>query len=75
MLTEIADECRHSTMFVRGAETFGAPSGQPSPSILRLGRALGKRFDGMAAHPAILVAEGIPDVSSASCRRTSACTR
>ena len=29
-LTEIADECRHSVMFARTAETFGAPSYQPA---------------------------------------------
>ena len=38
-LTEIADECRHSVMFARTAEKFGAPSYQPPASILRLGKA------------------------------------
>ena len=45
MLTEIADECRYSVMFARTAETFGAPSCPPPPSILRLGKAFVKRFD------------------------------
>jgi hypothetical protein len=61
-LTEIADECRHSVMFARTAQTFGAPSYQPSPSILRLGTAFVKRFDGPAAYAAILVAEEILDI-------------
>ena len=61
-LTEIADECRHSVMFARTAETFGAPSYQPPPAILRLGKAFVKRFDGPAAYAAILVAEEILDI-------------
>jgi hypothetical protein len=61
-LTEIADECRHSVMFARTAETFGAPSYQPPASILRLGKAFVKRFDGAAAYAAILVAEEILDI-------------
>ena len=61
-LTEIADECRHSVMFARTAETFGAPSYQPPASILRLGTAFVKRFDGPAAYAAILVAEEILDI-------------
>ena len=61
-LTEIADECRHSVMFARTAETFGAPSYQPPTSILRLGKAFVKRFDGPAAYAAILVAEEILDI-------------
>jgi hypothetical protein len=61
-LTEIADECRHSVMFARTAEKFGAPSYQPPASILRLGKAFVKRFDGPAAYGAILVAEEILDI-------------
>ena len=61
-LTEIADECRHSVMFARTAEKFGAPSYQPPASILRLGKAFVKRFDGPAAYAAILVAEEILDI-------------
>jgi hypothetical protein len=45
VLTEIADECRHSVMFARTAETFGVPSCQPPPPILRPGKAFVKRFD------------------------------
>ena len=62
VLTEIADECRHSVMFARTAETFGAPSYQPPDPVLRLGRAFVKRFDGPAAYAAILVAEEILDI-------------
>ncbi len=61
-LTEIADECRHSVMFARTAEKFGAPSYQPPPGILRLGKAFVARFDGPAAYAAILVAEEILDI-------------
>jgi hypothetical protein len=61
-LTEIADECRHSVMFARTAETFGAPSYQPPASILRLGKVFVSRFDGPAAYAAILVAEEILDI-------------
>jgi hypothetical protein len=61
-LTEIADECRHSVMFARTAETFGAPSYQPPASILRLGKIFTARMDGPAAYAAILVAEEILDI-------------
>src|SRR4051795_7159377 len=55
-LTEIADECRHSVMFARTAEKFGAPSYQPPAAILKLGKASVARADGPAAYAAILVA-------------------
>jgi hypothetical protein len=61
-LTEIADECRHSVMFARTAEKFGAPSYQPPPSILRLGRIFAAKGDGPSAYAAILVAEEILDI-------------
>jgi hypothetical protein len=61
-LTEIADECRHSVMFARTAQTFGAPSYQPPPSILRLGRAYAAKGGGPSAYAAILVAEEILDI-------------
>jgi hypothetical protein len=60
--TEIADECRHSVMFARTAEKFGAPSYQPPPSILRLGRIFAAKGDGPSAYAAILVAEEILDI-------------
>ncbi|WP_104525484.1 AurF N-oxygenase family protein [Blastococcus atacamensis] len=61
-LTEIADECRHSVMFARTAQTFGAPSYGPPPSLLRLGKGYVARADGPAAYAAILVAEEILDI-------------
>jgi hypothetical protein len=61
-LTEIADECRHSVMFARTAETFGVPSYQPPPSILKLGKGFAARMTGPAAYAAILVAEEILDI-------------
>jgi hypothetical protein len=61
-LTEIADECRHSVMFARTAETFGAPSYQPPAKIRRLGKAFAAKGDGPAAYAAILVAEEILDI-------------
>jgi hypothetical protein len=61
-LTEIADECRHSVMFARTAQKFGAPSYQPPPSIRRLGKAFAAKGDGPAAYAAILVAEEILDI-------------
>jgi hypothetical protein len=61
-LTEIADECRHSVMFARTAQTFGAPSYQPPPAIQRLGKAYAAKGTGPAAYAAILVAEEILDI-------------
>ncbi|RBY89165.1 diiron oxygenase [Blastococcus sp. TBT05-19] len=61
-LTEIADECRHSVMFARTAQTFGAPSYGPPSSLLKLGKGYAKRADGPAAYAAILVAEEILDI-------------
>ncbi|TFV50334.1 diiron oxygenase [Blastococcus sp. TF02A-35] len=61
-LTEIADECRHSVMFARTAQTFGAPSYGPPATLLKLGKGYAKRADGPAAYAAILVAEEILDI-------------
>jgi hypothetical protein len=61
-LTEIADECRHSVMFARTAEKFGAPSYQPPWSIQKLGNAFAASADGPAAYAGILVAEEILDI-------------
>src|SRR3569833_574485 len=61
-LTEFADECRHSVMFARTAEKFGAPSYQPSSMILALGKAFAAKGNGPAAYAAILVAEEILDI-------------
>jgi hypothetical protein len=61
-LTEIADECRHSVMFARTAERFGAPSYQPNAKVLALGKAFAAKGAGPAAYAAILVAEEILDI-------------
>jgi hypothetical protein len=61
-LTEIADECRHSVMFARTAEKFGAPSYQPPARILAMGKAFATKGAGPAAYAAILVAEEILDI-------------
>jgi hypothetical protein len=61
-LTEIADECRHSVMFARTAEKFGAPSYQPPARIRMLGKTFASKGNGPGAYAAILVAEEILDI-------------
>ncbi|WP_127784096.1 diiron oxygenase [Rhodococcus sp. X156] len=61
-LTEIADECRHSIMFARAAERFGAPAYRPSRTVLELGRVFKATAVGATAYAGILVAEEILDV-------------
>jgi hypothetical protein len=61
-LTEIADECRHSIMFARGARKLGAPAYRPSRPAVELGRAFKTFAFGEAAYAAILVAEEVLDV-------------
>lgn len=61
-LTEIADECRHSIMFARGAAKSDAPPFVPKRHILELGRAYKTLATGESAYAAILVAEEILDV-------------
>ncbi|GGU47114.1 AurF N-oxygenase family protein [Streptomyces lavendofoliae] len=61
-LTEIADECRHSIMFARGAEKLGAPAYRPHRIAVELGRAFKTIAFGEAAYAAILVAEEVLDV-------------
>ncbi|MFF4981321.1 diiron oxygenase [Streptomyces sp. NPDC001046] len=61
-LTEIADECRHSIMFARGAEKLGAPAYRPRRLAFELGRAFKTLAFGEAAYAAILVAEEVLDV-------------
>ena len=61
-LTEIADECRHSIMFARTAEKFGAPSYRPSPSAHRWGRLFKTLAKGPDLYAAILVAEEVLDI-------------
>ncbi|MFI6660616.1 diiron oxygenase [Streptomyces sp. NPDC050523] len=61
-LTEIADECRHSIMFARGAKKLGAPAYRPRRVAVELGRAFKTLAFGEAAYAAILVAEEVLDV-------------
>ena len=61
-LTEIADECRHSIMFARGAAKLGAPAYKPRRGVIELGRAFKTLAFGEAAYAAILVAEEVLDV-------------
>ena len=61
-LTEIADECRHSIMFARGAAKLNAPAYRPKRSVVELGRVFKAVAFGEAAYAAILVAEEVLDV-------------
>lgn len=61
-LTEVADECRHSIMFARGAAKLGAPAYRPPRMVIELGRAFKTLAFGEAAYAAILVAEEVLDV-------------
>jgi len=56
-LTEVADECRHSTMFARAIERFGVPAYGPPRALHRLARLFPLVAYGPAMYGAILVAE------------------
>jgi hypothetical protein len=60
-LTEIADECRHSTMFARMVERIGCPPYGPPAHVHRLGRLLPTIGYGPALYGSILVAEEVLD--------------
>jgi para-aminobenzoate N-oxygenase AurF len=60
-LTEIADECRHSTMFARAIEKVGAPAYGPPPILRQLGKLLPVVGYGPALYGSILIAEEILD--------------
>ncbi|WP_216214295.1 AurF N-oxygenase family protein [Amycolatopsis aidingensis] len=60
-LTEIADECRHSTMFARMSERLGVPVYGPVPALRQLARVLPVIGYGPALYGSILVAEEILD--------------
>jgi P-aminobenzoate N-oxygenase AurF len=60
-LTEIADECRHSTMFARAIEKVGAPAYGPPPILRQLGKLLPVIGYGPALYGSILIAEEILD--------------
>ena len=61
-LTEIADECRHSIMFARGAKKLGAPAYIPRRLAVEMGRIFKATASGEAAYASILVAEEVLDV-------------
>lgn len=61
MLTEIADECRHSTMFAKAIARYGAPAYGPRPWAKQLARVLPLIAFGPSAYSSILVGEEIPD--------------
>ncbi|NHD17968.1 MULTISPECIES: diiron oxygenase [unclassified Actinopolyspora] len=60
-LTEIADECRHSTMFAKTCERIGAPAYGPFRILHQGGRLLPAALKGPSAYASILVAEEILD--------------
>jgi len=60
-LTEVADECRHSTMFGKSIAHFGIPAYGPNPKIHRLGRLFNQVVRGPSAYASILVAEEVLD--------------
>ncbi|QUH00318.1 diiron oxygenase [Saccharopolyspora erythraea] len=60
-LTEVADECRHSTMFAKAVDRVGAPAYGPLPLLHLGGRVLPAVLKGPSAYASILVAEEILD--------------
>jgi hypothetical protein len=56
-LTEVADECRHSTMFGKAVAHLGVPAYGPQQRIHRLGRLFTTVVRGPSAYASILVAE------------------
>ncbi|MFD4292230.1 diiron oxygenase [Rhodococcus sp. NPDC058505] len=61
-LTEIADECRHSTMFAKAATRFGVPSYQPRAWIRQSARPFKATASGSLAYGGTLFAEEILDM-------------
>jgi hypothetical protein len=60
-LTEVADECRHSTMFARLVERVGCPAYGPKRFVHRLAKLLPTIGYGPAMYGSILVAEEVLD--------------
>ena len=56
-LNEIADECRHSTMFGRAIGHFGLPAYGPRPQIRRLAKIFPLIARGAGAYASILIGE------------------
>jgi len=61
-LTELADECRHITMFARSIEWGGNPMHRPGPMTRVLSRGLAHSAWGPSLLAAILTAEDIMDM-------------
>lgn len=61
MLTEIADECRHSTMFGKACRRIGVPAYGPRKWVRQLAKALPVLGRGPSVYAAILVAEEVLD--------------
>ncbi|PPK63460.1 diiron oxygenase [Actinokineospora auranticolor] len=61
LLAEIADECRHSTMFGKACKRFGAPAYGPRGWVKQLAKVLPVLGRGPSAYAAILVAEEVLD--------------
>ncbi|MFL6106788.1 MAG: AurF N-oxygenase family protein [Marmoricola sp.] len=57
LLTEIADECRHSTMFGKAIGRFGVPAYGPRPEAVQLGRVVPGLLRGPGAYAATLLGE------------------
>jgi hypothetical protein len=60
-LAEMAEECRHSTMFARMIEWMGTPAYGPSRAVHALGRLLPAIAYGPAMWGAILIGEEVTD--------------
>ena len=60
-LTEIADECRHSTMFAMLIERMAVPAYGPRPHIRRRGKLLPLLAHGPAMWGAVLIGEEVID--------------
>jgi hypothetical protein len=56
-LTEIADECRHSTMFGKAIGQFGVPAYGPRPEVRRLAKIFPLIARGAGAYASILIGE------------------
>ncbi|MET3963134.1 hypothetical protein ABIE44_003068 [Marmoricola sp. OAE513] len=56
-LTEVADECRHSTMFGRAIGHFGVPAYGPRPGLKKAAEAAGLVFRGASMYASTLIGE------------------
>jgi hypothetical protein len=56
-LTEVADECRHSTMFGRAIGSFGVPAYGPRPAARKIGHLVPSVLRGAGAYAATLIGE------------------